>query len=89
MPKNIFLKTSQDFIKFEEVLQSLCEKYLTSDWKWSFRVGGVVQKEISEKDPNNDCFRVLKMAMKEDPHETPVKMSLQERFIRTGERLSI
>lgn len=89
MPKNIFLKTSQDFIKFEEVLQSLCEKYLTSDWKWSFRVGGVVQKEISEKDPHNDCFRVLKMAMKEDPdakHETPVRMNLQERFIRTGER---
>lgn len=30
------------------------------------------------------------MAMKEDPdakHETPVKMNLQERFIRTGERL--
>jgi len=80
MPQFIFLTTSQDFVKFEE--------YLTSDWKWSFRVGGAVQREIERNDPQNNCFRILKDVVKREDvkHETPVRVNLHAEFIRTGQR---
>ena len=61
---------------------------ISSDWKWSFRVGGTVQREIERNDPQNDCFRILKDVVKREDakHETPVRVNLHAEFIRTGQR---
>ena len=54
MPKLVYLKDVADFKKWEEVLNPLAEKYLGSDWSWSFKVGGKVMEEIMRVDGEND-----------------------------------
>ena len=60
LPKPVFLKTPADFKPFEESLKLLCERYLSLDWEWSFRVGGKVQQEMEENDPQNPLWTRLK-----------------------------
>jgi hypothetical protein len=59
MPKTVYLASSSDFPKFEEALKTLAEKYLSTSWEWTFKVGGKVHKEIEENDSENPCLRVI------------------------------
>src|SRR6185437_2787814 len=68
LPKPVFLKTPADFKPFEESLKLLCERYLSLDWEWSFRVGGKVQQEMEEIDPQNPLWTRLKKTDIEKPH---------------------
>src|SRR6185437_3356386 len=68
LPKPVFLKTPADFKPFEESLKLLCERYLSLDWEWSFRVGGKVQQEMEENDPQNPLWTRLKKTDIEKPH---------------------
>ena len=68
LPQPVFLKTPADFKPFEESLKLLCERYLSVDWEWSFRVGGKVQQEMEERDPQNPLFKFLKKTDVEKPY---------------------
>ena len=59
IPKPVFLKTPSDFTRFEETLRTVCEKYLSLDWDWTFKVGGKVQKKIEEGDKESDCLKII------------------------------
>ena len=59
IPKPVFLKTPSDFTRFEETLRTVCEKYLSLDWDWTFKVGGKVQKKIEEGDSESDCLKII------------------------------
>jgi hypothetical protein len=60
LPKHVHLQTPTDFTKFEDVLRSLCEKFLSHDWDWTFRVSGQVQREIERTDPENPGLHIIR-----------------------------
>ena len=60
LPKNVYLKEPTDFVKFEETLKALCEKSLSQDWDWTFKVGGKVHMKLKETDEGNIYFTKLK-----------------------------
>ena len=60
MPKAIFVAAPADFIRFEECLKSLAEKYLSPTWEWTYKVNGKVQQEIEKKDPENEGVQIIK-----------------------------
>ena len=66
MPKTLYLKTVDDFKMWEEILNTLAEKYLTSDWSWSFKVGGKVMREIREIEENNEGLVIIGKYMKDN-----------------------
>ena len=82
MPKPVYLQKPSDFPRFEETLKSVCEKFL-SDWDWTFRVGGKVQKEIEKKDPTNPGILIIQgyVVIKEENERaifsTPVREGKQ------------
>jgi hypothetical protein len=59
LPKPVFLNTPADFSRLEEALKTLAEKFLSPDWEWTFKVGGKVQKEIENSDPDNEGLRII------------------------------
>ncbi len=62
LPKVVLLQNTSDFTKFEEVLRTLCEKFLSHDWDWTFRVGGKVQREIEMSDPENVGLKIIQQS---------------------------
>jgi hypothetical protein len=60
LPKPVFLQNPSDYQRFEETLKTLCEKFMTPDWDWTFRVGGKVQREIEKSDPENEGIKIIK-----------------------------
>jgi hypothetical protein len=75
LPKWVFLQNTSDFTKFEETLRTLCEKFLSHDWDWTFRVGGKVQREIEHTDPDNVSLKIIHggniFTEREDIFQTP------------------
>jgi len=69
LPKTIEIKEPSDFVRFEELLRAVCEKYLSHDWDWSFRVGGLVQQEIKARDPENEEIKAIENGKKEKERE--------------------
>jgi hypothetical protein len=59
LPKPVFLNKPADFSRLEEALKTLAEKFLSPDWEWTFKVGGKVQKEIENSDPDNEGLRII------------------------------
>ena len=57
--RTIFLNSPSDFTPFEETLRTVCEKFLSHDWDWTFRVGGKVHKEIQKNDKHNPILRKI------------------------------
>ena len=45
-PKPVYLKEESDFKTFEETLKPLAEKCLSTDWEWTFKVGGKVREKL-------------------------------------------
>jgi len=85
LPKQIFIQEPADFAKFEETLRTLCEKFLSHDWDWTFRVGGQVQREIEKNDPHNpDLHIILGRKNFEEGPFTLIRPSKREIF--TGDR---
>jgi hypothetical protein len=68
LPKPVFLHEPSDFTKFEENLKTLCEKFIAPDWDWTFKVGGKVQRELEEKDPQNGCLKKIREEDGENTH---------------------
>ena len=60
LPKPVNLKEPADYPRFEETLKDLCEKYLSQDWDWTFKVGGKVHQHLQTHDGDNIYFRQLK-----------------------------
>ena len=87
MPKPVYLQKPSDFPRFEETLKSVCEKFLSSDWDWTFRVGGKVQKEIEKKDPTNPGILIIQgyVVIKEENERgifsTPVREGKQREIV--------
>jgi hypothetical protein len=69
LPKVVYLQTTSDFTRFEEVLRTLCEKFLSHDWDWTFRVGGRVQREIEKRDPENPGLHKILEGTQKKPME--------------------
>ena len=58
-PKPVYIANVGDFPQFEETLQALCQKFISPDWEWTFKVGGKVQREIEKKDPDNEGIQMI------------------------------
>ena len=84
MPKPVYLQKPSDFTRFEETLKSVCEKFLSADWDWTFRVGGKVHREIEKKDPTNAGLQMIRgYVVKKEENEkglyfTPVREMKRE-----------
>src|ERR1700733_14707145 len=59
-PKPVYLKEESDFKTFEETLKPLAEKCLSTDWEWTFKVGGKVQREIEKYEPGSEILVRIK-----------------------------
>jgi hypothetical protein len=68
LPKPVYLKDPADLQKFEDTLKTLCEKSLSQDWDWTFKVGGKVHQKLQTTDASNSYFIQLKtdQAIKEE-----------------------
>ena len=87
-PRTIYLQTPSDFTPFEETLRTVCEKFLSLDWDWTFRVGGKVHKEIIKNDPDNKILQVIQKGekvsihVKEEDEEEKEKIEISDELAR-------
>ena len=58
-PKPVYLNNVSDFGQFEETLKALCQKFLSPNWEWTFKVGGKVQRDIERRDPDNEGIQII------------------------------
>ena len=59
LPRPVYLKEPADYQKFQETLQSICERSLSHDWDWTFKVGGKVHRKLQTTDKDNLFFELL------------------------------
>ena len=59
LPRPVYLKEPADYQKFQETLQSICERSLSHDWDWTFKDGGKVHRKLQTTDKDNLLFELL------------------------------